>query len=118
MIEQPRRPSRAETTADMFQRYLQLRVGRCTANGIIVEYRINLSGGYIAQVTKSAANRWRLVIHGGIEQDLGLFNTTAAALVKVQEYEMLAAARRVSQSATQRYWLGSTSDSPAADDGD
>ena len=77
----------------MFETHLQLRVGPCTRDGTIKEYLIDLRGGYIAAVTRSA-DRWRLVVRGRIEQDFGLFDALPAVFAKVEEYEMLAAARR------------------------
>ena len=77
----------------MIATHLQLRVGRCTRDGIITEYLIDLRGGYTAAVTRSA-DGWRLVVRGRIEQDFGVFDTTAAVFAKVEEYDMLADARR------------------------
>lgn len=72
---------------------LQLRVGRYTPMGGVLEYRVDLEAGYLAVVTK-LSTQWRLTIHGRAESELGLFDSAAAALIKLEEHEMMMAGRR------------------------
>ena len=89
----PSQTSTHDLIADSPRNHLQLRVGRYTPRDGMLEYRIDLSGGYEAVVTK-LMSRWRLVVHGGTESDLGMFNSAAEAFVKLEEFELLRDARR------------------------
>lgn len=70
----------------------QLRIGRCSRDGVVSEYRVNLEGGHVAVISR-LGTQWRLAILGGVEIELGLFDTARSALVKLDEYRMLMTVR-------------------------